>query len=137
MSKVYINKNSIPLSFIQVHQGDWVVIKPNLVKESKETDASEWKSVITSEKLIRAVTEYVCAQLQGTGRITICDAPQTDSSFEKITSTLGLFKIAESMQQKYQIPIEVIDLRNEEWANEGGVNTQSKKLKGPQWCFCF
>ena len=79
--------------------GDWVVIKPNLVKESKETDPYKWESVITSPLLIRTVTEYVCQQLQGTGKISICDAPQTDSSFKKIAAKLGLFEIAEELAE--------------------------------------
>lgn len=126
---VTVNKNII-LSFIKIQCGDWVVIKPNLVKESKETDLSEWKSVITSPELIKEVAEYVCLQLKGTGKISICDAPQTDSSFEKIAQRLGLFELAKELTEKYITPVEIIDLRNEEWTNEGGVITKRKKLSG-------
>jgi uncharacterized protein (DUF362 family) len=125
-----ILKKEIDLSFIEIKLNNWVVIKPNLVKESKETDPNEWESVITSSKLIQAVTEYVCQQLKGTGKITICDAPQTDSNFEKIAQRLGLFDIAEKLTSKYGTPVEVIDLRSEEWTNEDGVITSKKKLKG-------
>ena len=129
-SDVFINRNTIPLDFMDIKKDDWVVIKPNLVKESKETDPEEWESVITSPALIGKVVVFVCKALQGTGKITICDAPQTDSSFSKIAEILGLFKIAENMQEKYGTPIEVIDLRNEEWTNQGGVITHRKKLSG-------
>jgi hypothetical protein len=44
----------------------------------------KWRSVITSSNLIRQMCEHVCLQLAGTGRVTICDAPQTDSSFARI-----------------------------------------------------
>lgn len=130
MHKTFINKKSIPLAHIRLKPNDWVVIKPNLVKESKETDPNEWESVITSPTLIRTVTEFVCQQLQSTGKITICDAPQTDSSFEKIAEKLGLYDLAKELTDKYGTPVEIIDLRNEEWTNEGGVITHRKKLTG-------
>jgi uncharacterized protein (DUF362 family) len=128
--KVYLSKDTPYLGLIDISENQWVVIKPNLVKESKETDPNEWQSVLTSPKLIREVTEYVCQQLKGTGRVTICDAPQTDSSFLKITELLGLYKLADELTEKYGTPVEVVDLRNEEWTNEGGVITKRLKLKG-------
>lgn len=130
MQKIYLNKEKIPLSFINIKSNDWVVIKPNLVKESKENDSEEWISVVTSPIVIRAVTEHVCQKLQGTGRVTICDAPQTDSSFQKIASLLGLYEMADELSGKYGTIIEVIDLREEEWTNVGGVITKRDKLKG-------
>jgi uncharacterized protein (DUF362 family) len=130
MSMKVILKKTIDLSFVQINIKDWVVIKPNLVKESKETDPDEWESVITSPELIKVVTEYVCRQLKGTGKITICDAPQTDSGFEKIVKRLDLLTMATELTKKFGTPIEVIDLRNEEWINEGGVITKRNKLPG-------
>lgn len=117
-------------TFFQIHPGDWVVIKPNLVKESKENDLSEWQSVITSSRLIESVCESVSCKLAGKGRITICDAPQTDSSFSEIAQRLKLFSIAEACSKKYGILVEVIDLRNEEWTNENGIITSRRQLRG-------
>jgi len=127
---LYKNLYNFDLSFIKIITNDLVIIKPNLVRESKETDPNEWESVITSPWLIRKVTEYACQQLKGTGKITICDAPQTDSSFEKIVQRLGLHELAKELTEKYGTPVEIIDLRNEEWKNEGGVITRRKKLQG-------
>ena len=115
---------------LEILKGNRVVIKPNLVKESKETDMNEWQSVLTSPKLVREVAEYVCQQLKGTGKVTICDAPQTDSSFRKIAQKLGLYELAQELTAKYGTPVEIIDLRNEEWTNEGGVITKREKLLG-------
>ena len=128
--KVSINNNSINVNFIHIELNQWVVLKPNLVKESKETDPDEWESVITSPNLIRQVAERVCQQLKGTGKVTICDAPQTDSSFQKIAHLLGLYELASELTSKYGTPVEVVDLRNEEWTNEGGVITKREKLQG-------
>lgn len=52
MDKIFINKNHITLSYINLQLGDCVVVKPNLVKESKETDPTEWESVITSPPVV-------------------------------------------------------------------------------------
>ena len=115
---------------MSVDRGDWVVIKPNLVRAAKETDPDEWRCVITSPQLIRQVCEHVCAQLSGKGRVTICDAPQTDSSFALIAERLGLYGLAEECTKRYRIKVEVIDLRNEEWVNEGGIIKARKRIGG-------
>ena len=108
MNTVYIFKGDIDLSFIEVFPGDWVVIKPNLVKEHKENDLSEWRSVITSPDLIEQVCADVCHKLRGRGKVTICDAPQTDSSFKKIAELLGLNEVARKCQEKFGVPVEVV-----------------------------
>ena len=127
---VNICSKLIDLSFIHVKPGDWVVVKPNLVKESKETDPDEWESVITSSDIIRSVCEYVCQCLSGSGKVTICDAPQTDSSFSKIAERLKIYSLAADCQKRFGVPVEVIDLRNEEWTNERGIITDRRKLAG-------
>lgn len=130
MNNVYVYRGRVDLSFIEVRPGDWVVIKPNLVKEHKENDAAEWQSVITSPELIEQVCIDVCTKLQGSGRVTICDAPQTDSSFRKIADRLGLDDIAGKCRERFGITVEIVDLRNEEWANEGGIITRRDRLAG-------
>ncbi|ACV67686.1 DUF362 domain-containing protein [Desulfohalobium retbaense] len=129
---------SLDKNNIDVRPGDWVVIKPNLVKECKESDESEWESVITSPALIDRVCEIVCEKLNGKGKISICDAPQTDSSFFKISERAGLYAIAKKYMARYQISIEVFDLRNEEWTNKKGIISERKKLSGdPQGSIAF
>jgi uncharacterized protein (DUF362 family) len=127
---VYIFKSNPNFSSLVVYPGDWVVIKPNLVKESKETDITEWRSVVTDPRLIRLVCEYVCRQLRGKGRVTICDAPQTDSSFSRIVELLRLQDIADKCKKKYRVPVEIVDLRNEEWISLGGIVTERRTLNG-------
>jgi uncharacterized protein (DUF362 family) len=110
--------------------GDWVVIKPNLVKESKDNDPSQWECVVTSPTLIGLVCNHVCRRLEGKGRVTICDAPQTDSSFRKIAQLLDLEGIAARCRKEHRIEVEILDLRNEEWVNEAGIITRRNKLRG-------
>ena len=52
---VYVNEQFPYLDFMDIRPGDRVVLKPNLVKEGKETDKNEWKCVVTSPELIRYV----------------------------------------------------------------------------------
>ena len=128
--KIYITKNTPYLDFIEIKPNDIVVIKPNLVKESNSSDENEWQSVITSAFLIKNVAEYVCKHLSSMGKIYICDAPQTDSSFIEISKKLGLKKIANELSVQYNISIEIIDLRNEEWINEQEIIVKRIKKDG-------
>jgi len=127
---VEIYRGSPQFSLIKIRRGDSVVIKPNLVKECKESDESEWRSVVTDPSLIKSVCEYVCQQLDGTGSLTICDAPQTDSSFRKIVERLDLLAIQDYCQKKYAVRVELVDLRSEEWENLDGVIVRRTSLTG-------
>ena len=109
---VYIyDLDHLDLSFIKIVPGDVVVIKPNLVKEAKETNPDEWECVITSPLVIRKVVMYVGEQLDGTGKIVICDAPQSDSDFDLIRKRAELDEIAAAASKRFNIAVEVVDLR--------------------------
>jgi uncharacterized protein (DUF362 family) len=127
---ILVSHSNIDIGFIGIKPGDWVVIKPNLIKESKENNEREWDSVITSTKIIELVCEDVCRKLKSKGKVTICDAPQTDSSFKEITKRLDLYGIADRCSSKFGVKIEILDLRNEEWTNEKGIITKRRKLTG-------
>lgn len=128
---VYIyDKEYLDLSFIQINEGDHVVLKPNLVKESKENDPGEWECVITSPWLIQQVCEYVASRLNGHGYITICDAPQSDSDFNLIRQRARLDEIAEQCRQKYKILVEILDLRSHVWVNSNGVVQKRQSQTG-------
>lgn len=129
-STVYLFQGEPSFSSLRIEKGDWVVIKPNLVKECNLSDNSEWLSVVTDSALIKKVCHYVCRQLNGVGRVTICDAPQTDSSFSRIAELLDLYKIASECSSQYSIPVEILDLRNEEWITREEVVTDRRKLAG-------
>ena len=94
--------------------------------------------MITHGSIIRAICDYVCLALQGKGKVIICDAPQTDSSFTKISERVGLNEIANECQRWSGVDIQVVDLRNEEWINEEGVIVSRKQLKGdPEGTIAF
>ena len=98
-----------------IHPGDRVVLKPNFIRESHTHRPGEWEQIITHGTLIAAVAEQVLA---AGGKLTICDAPQTDSDFEKICELTGIRKL----------DTEIIDLRRETWRTENGVIVERRKL---------
>src|SRR4051812_26488172 len=80
----------LPNDFIR--PGDKVVLKPNWVKEHDERKPGpgKWEHVVTHPAVIEAVIRWVAPKLAGRGSITICDAPQTDSSFATLSRYCGL-----------------------------------------------
>src|SRR5437588_9550055 len=72
-----------PLGWL-VKPGDTVVLKPNLIKEMHPRDLQGWSCMLTHGSFIRAVADYIYIALRGKGGIVVCDAPQTDSSFDQI-----------------------------------------------------
>ena len=135
---VFVFRGRTDYSFIDVHPGDWVVLKPNLVRHENYAHPGEWESVITSAALIRGVAAHVGERLRGRGRITICDAPQTDSSFARIAELLGLHEMARELSAAFAVPVEVVDLRNEEWTSVDRVVVSRRKLAGdPRGAIAF
>lgn len=112
-----------------LREGETVLLKPNLVKEEHPRDPEGWRYVLTHGSVIRAVADYVWKAIGHTGRIILADAPQTDSSFERITRRLHLDEIASIYRQR-GLAFELVDLRLEEWENEGGVITRRRSLHG-------
>ena len=112
-----------------IYPGETVLVKPNLVKEQHPRDPEGWKYVLTQGSVIRAACDYIWKALEGVGRVMIADAPQTDSSFQKIADLLQLGEVAESYRaQGFQC--DLVDLRREEWSLRDGVVEKRTKLTG-------
>jgi uncharacterized protein (DUF362 family) len=121
----------LPRDFIK--PGDRVVLKPNWVKEHDERrpGPDQWEHVITHPAVIEAVANWVAAQLQDHGSIIICDAPQTDSSFETLRKYCRLDEMLARCRQAHpKIKFELLDLRLEEWHSIDGVTVSKTKLPG-------
>lgn len=122
---------ALPHDFVQ--PGDRVVLKPNWVKEFDERHPgpNQWEHVVTHPAVIEAVARWAAEKLQGRGSITICDAPQTDSSFTTLARYCGLPQMALRCQQEFPgIRISLLDLRPEEWHAVEGVTVSKTKLPG-------
>ena len=121
----------LPEDFIR--PGDRVVLKPNWVKEHDERHPGpdQWEHVVTHPAVIQAVVRWVAPRLKGQGSVTICDAPQTDSSFAKIREYCGLDEMVDRCRAEFPgTEIQLLDLRPEEWHAVDGVTVSKTKLAG-------
>jgi len=113
--------------------GDHVVLKPNWVKEHDERKPGpeQWEHVVTHPAVIEAVAGWAAEQLRGSGAITICDAPQTDSSFAKLREYCALDEMVRRCRKRFPgVAFEVLDLRPEEWTTLDGVTVRRTPLPG-------
>jgi uncharacterized protein (DUF362 family) len=112
-----------------VRPGDHVFLKPNMIAHKHQLN-DDWEYVITHGSVIRAVVDYVFIALQGTGKITIGDAPQTDSNFDRIIGRMGLPEIQHLYTEEKGSEIAIVDLRNEKWLERDGIYVETVKLAG-------
>jgi uncharacterized protein (DUF362 family) len=122
----------LPNDFIR--PGDRVVLKPNWVKEHDlrhPNDEKSWLQVITHPAVILEVARWAAQRLQGRGSVTICDAPQSDSSFKKIRAYCNLDKLVEQCISEFPgVTFQLFDLRSEEWDARDGVTVATTRLPG-------
>lgn len=121
----------LPSDFIR--PGDRVILKPNWVKEHDERrpGPGQWEHVVTHPAIIRATAEWVAEKLGASGSIVICDAPQTDSSFQKLREYCGLDPMLAELRAAFPgVTIELMDLRPEEWRSVDGVVVSKKQQTG-------
>src|SRR6185369_11234025 len=116
-----------------IQPGDRVVLKPNWIKEHDERfpGPNHWQHVITHPAVIEAVARWTSAHLRGRGSITICDAPQTDSSFDRIREYCELDSLLTRLRKAFPgVDFSLLDLRPEEWHAIDGVTVARTKLSG-------
>jgi uncharacterized protein (DUF362 family) len=109
-----------------------VVIKPNWVREgdTRPERCDQWEHVITHPAVIWATVRHVDRFLRGCGRITICDAPQTDSSLRTLLARCNFDAYARCHPLEHGTPIAIVDLRREEWTTRNGVVIARHPLPG-------
>jgi uncharacterized protein (DUF362 family) len=112
-----------------IRPGQFVLLKPNMVKESHPRDPEGWVYMLTHGSVIRAVADYVWKALDGQGRLMIADAPQADSSFKAMVRVLSLDAI-QSFYREKGLDLELVDLRPEEWTNVENVIVDRQPLPG-------
>jgi uncharacterized protein (DUF362 family) len=113
-----------------VQPGDTVVIKPNFVREFRETQPGHGNCLIMHGSVIRAALDYVYLALRGEGRIVIADAPQNDADFEKIWKIACLDEIQAFYREHAGFEVEVYDLRPERAIKVDGVICGHERLPG-------
>lgn len=113
-----------------IRPGDTVVLKPNFVRDFRESSPDPADCVITHGSVIRAVLDYAYIALNGTGRLIIADAPQNDADFSAIRRMTNLDAIVEFYRTHIGFPVEFYDLRPEAAIKIDGVITGHTKLAG-------
>lgn len=113
-----------------VRPGDTVVLKPNLVRDFRETSPDHADCLITHGSIIRAVLDYVFLALKAEGRIVIADAPQNDADFGAIRRITGLDEIQAFYRENADFNVEVYDLRPERTEKIDGVIVGHEPLPG-------
>lgn len=112
-----------------VAPGQHVVLKPNLIRECHSGRPHEWAQIITHGQVVSAVALAAAGTMRGEGRITIADAPQTDSDFGAIGQRLELSPLLERLHREHpRLDVSVVDLRREAWQTVDGVVIARKKL---------
>ena len=123
-----------PLSKL-INPGETVVLKPNFVKECHPRDPNGWTCVLTHGSIVRAVADYVWKAVGPRGKVIVADAPQTDSSFDKICRLLGLYEVRD-FYRRLGLNFDLLDLRKEEWVNRDGVIVERRSLAGDPKGYC-
>ncbi len=113
-----------------VRPGDTVCIKPNLVRDFRDTHPGHDDCVITHGSVIRAMADFVAIALRGKGRIVVADAPHNDADFAKVAEIARLRELEQFYAKHANVPLEVRDLRPEQATKIDGVIVGHEKLKG-------
>jgi uncharacterized protein (DUF362 family) len=112
-----------------IRPGQFVLLKPNFVKERHPRDAEGWRYVMTHGSVIRAVADYVFRALDGRGKVMLADGPQSDSSFDDVVGVLSLREVAEHFRAQ-GLDFELVDLRQHQWSNVNEVIVARMDLPG-------
>ena len=113
-----------------IKPGNTVVLKPNFVRDFRESTSDHADCVITHGAVIRAVLDYAFIALKRKGRLVIADAPQNDADFSSIRRIAGLDEISEFYGRDVGFPVEIYDLRPEAAKKIDGVIVGHRRLAG-------
>lgn len=113
-----------------VRPGETVVLKPNFVRDFRETRPGHGDCLITHGSVVRAVLDYAYLALGGRGRIVIADAPHNDANFGKIRRIAGLDGIQRFYRRHAGFEVEIYDLRPECAQKIDGVIVGHQALQG-------
>lgn len=113
-----------------IHPGDTVVLKPNFVRNFRESSPDEAQCVITHGAILRAALDYSFIALGGKGRLIVADAPQNDADFAAIRRLTGLDGVQAFYRKHAGFEVEVYDLRPERADKIDGVIVGHRALPG-------
>lgn len=107
-----------------IHEGDNVLIKPNLVMHENKVGTID--CMITNFALIRPVIDYTILALNGTGSIIVGDAPVQDCDFGSLKKINNLEASIEAYKKIYP-NIKLMDFRKNQNASVECVTVKLDK----------
>lgn len=113
-----------------IRPGDTVVLKPNFVRDFRESSPDDADCLITHGAVIRAVLDYAHIALKGEGRLIVADAPQNDCNFDGVKRITRIESILNFYEQHAGRQVELYDLRPECADKIDGVIVGHTKLPG-------
>lgn len=102
-------KNWNPLG-MYIKKGNNVVIKPNFVRQANHLEEYDINCLVTHPSILRPIIDYCLIALDGTGSLTIADAPVQNCDFEELMEKNGMNKLISYYKEK-GIDIRLCDLR--------------------------
>jgi uncharacterized protein (DUF362 family) len=123
----YGQKGWNPLGHI-VSPGNTVVLKPNFIRDFRETRPGHEDCLITHGSIIRAALDFVFIALKGKGRIIIADASQNDADFDVIRQIAGVDEIWAFYKRCADFNLEIYDLRPERAKKSNGLIVRHERL---------
>jgi uncharacterized protein (DUF362 family) len=110
---------------------DFVVIKPNMVRDFHEEPEQGTEALVTHGSVVRAVLDYVYLAKGGRGRVVVCDSPQNDADWEGLWTAFqfdGLLDFYGKVAPELQL--EVYDVRREAVRKHHGVPVEHYSRPG-------
>jgi uncharacterized protein (DUF362 family) len=108
-----------------VEPGMNVVVKPNWVIDRHPRGLDEF-SIITHSAVLSGVVELVHEALDGTGSVTIADAPQWNCDFENLLRITQVESIPAALQPR-GLSTRILDLRQRSTASRGLTRAADRK----------
>jgi uncharacterized protein (DUF362 family) len=106
-----------------------IVLKPNWVKHAHLERPNDWDYVITHPEVITAVLLKVLEKMKPEGKITIIDGPEMTTRFDELISHYPVYEWRKVASKK-NIKIDIIDLREDVWYDNGELVVKREKKKG-------
>lgn len=113
-----------------IRPGDTVVVKPNFVRDYRESSRDDADCLVTHGAVLRAVLDFAFLALNGKGRLVVADAPQNDADFEAIRRIVHLDTLRDFYARAVGFPLEIYDLRPEAATKIDGVIVGHTRLSG-------
>lgn len=115
-----------------VHEGDYVVVKPNFVRGTHIWKEKGVRSMITNVAVMRPIVDYILLATNGNVKIIIGDAPMRNSSWQAIMEATQIESLIQFYTEK-GYDVKLVDFRknlvinNEEQVYEKTIPNPTRK----------